>query len=97
MKIDLMMPCPACVHEQNSYSEKWTHAGCGGVLCIDERAIVYCKACGKKAHIAKMYMSCNKHKFVRPTKLEITSAVSIGRMSRRNDIVSWLNEFLKHL
>ena len=97
MKIDIVMPCPACAHKNNYYSESWVHAGCGGVLCIDEHGIVYCKACGKKAHITKMYMSCSKHKLIKPTKREVAAAISVGKMNRRNNIVSWLITFLKHL
>lgn len=97
MKIDIVMPCPACAHEGNSYSEIWAHAGCGGVLCIDERGFVYCKACGKKAHITKMYMSCSKHKLIKPTRKDIVAVVSIGRMSRTPNIVSWLKTFLNQL
>ena len=97
MKIDIVMPCPACAHENNSYSKIWGHAGCGGILCIDEHGIVHCRTCGKKAHITKMYMSCSKHKLIKPSKRDIAAAISLGRMSRRINIISWLKTFLKHL
>ena len=97
MKISLVMPCPACTHERNFYSEIWSHAGCGGVLCIDEHAIVYCKACGKKAHITKMYMSCDKHKYVKPTKKLIKSAIASGKMSDNFELLSWLIKLLKNI
>lgn len=91
------MPCPACTHERKFYSEKWTHAVCGGVLDLDDNAFVHCRACGKKAHITTMYMSCSKHKLVKPTQRQIASAISTGRMCMNEDSAEWLIRILKKL
>lgn len=95
----LIMPCPKCAHEHQFYPESWTHGGvCGGVLYIDEQAIVHCKACGKKAHITKMHMNCKKHqKIFKPTKTQIASAISTGKMFNDNNSIIWLIKLLKNL
>lgn len=93
------MPCPKCAHDHQFYSESWMHGeACGGVLYIDEQAIVHCKACGKKAHITKMYMNCKKHKKIfKPTKTQIASAISTGKMFSDDNSTTWLIKFLKNL
>lgn len=94
---EIVMPCPICTHEHEFYSEKWTHAGCGGVLYLDDNAIVHCETCGKEAPISKMYMSCDKHKIIKPAKRQIVSAITTGRMCDDNDAAAWLIRLLKKI
>ena len=93
----IVMPCPACANEHNFNSELWIHAKCRGVLYIDDTAIVHCQKCGKKAHISKMYMSCNKHKNLRPAKKQIMSAITMGRMCRFENSLKWLLKVLYNI
>lgn len=95
----IIMPCPMCTKEHKFYPENWIHQGCGGYLYIDNNAMVHCKVCGKKSHITKMYMSCNHHRFIRPKKKQIISAIAASSMgnSSESERVNWLLKLLKHI
>ena len=91
------MPCPKCTSKRQFYSETWTHAGCGGDLYLDEDGIVHCAICGKKAHITKMNMICDVHKFFNPSIKQIASAVTTSKMCSQDNSTVWVVRLLKNL
>ena len=93
----ILMPCPKCTDEYNYSSESWSHSECGGLLYIDENAIVHCKACGKHAHITKMYMSCNKHQYFKATKSQLLTSLTMSKMCRVDKSLSWLVKILRKI
>lgn len=100
-KYNIYMPCPKCVHDNNNYySEEWIHGGkCGGNLLIDENAYVTCSKCGKKAHVSRMRISCDSHKhlYVKSSKKEIGSAVTIAGIGTNSGSLQWIKKFLSNL
>lgn len=99
MQFKLFMPCPICVHEKRIELQSWTHGGtCGGRLTIDHKAVIHCNKCGKSAHIRDMRMSCaHNHTKMHASKKNIASAIAIGNVGVKNDVIKWFKSIIDHL
>ena len=100
-KIDLYIACPICVSSgRNTIRQYWTHHGaCGGILCIDENAIIECRKCHKKAHIKDMRFICpdDLHHFGKASSAGLSEALSCSAQMVNASVMSWLISVIKHL
>lgn len=98
MKIELYMACPSCLSEgHNTAHQYWRHSWpCGGVLTLDEFAIVACKKCFNKGRLLDMKLKCEEDQHTyRVTTIEgYAAAISTSAHLVNEAGVAWLQSVL---
>ena len=101
MKFDIFMSCPKCFSSGiNTTRQYWRHGyPCGGVLTLDQNAIVACKKCYSNGRLIDMTLICDdaNHNYQIASIEGYAGAISTSAQFVQTAGITWLQNVLNNL